>query len=84
MILFLNYSSGMDLPFRDFVLDSTMAPPAIWLDHIAFCRRHGFDHKLDLEPQFMKAFEEFGRDYEQIRGSVSFLYSFHTVSWGFR
>ena len=53
--------------------DSNMAPPAIWLDHIAFCRRHGFDHKMDLEPQFKAAFEAFGRDFEQIRGSVSIL-----------
>ena len=48
-----------------------MAPPNIWLDHIAFCRRHGFDHKTDLEPQFKQAFEAFGHDFEQIRGSVS-------------
>ena len=52
--------------------DSTMAPPAFWRDHIAFCIRHEFDHKTDLEPQFKKAFEGYGRDYEQIRGSVSF------------
>ena len=50
-----------------------MAPPVLWLDHIAFCRRHGFDHTEDLEPQFRAAFEGFGSDYEQIRGSVSIL-----------
>jgi len=47
-------------------------PPAFfWLDHQAFCRRHGFDHHEDLVPQFSDAFEHFGQDFEQIRGSVS-------------
>ena len=42
-----------------------------WLDHTAFCRRHDFDHTKNLEDQFKAAFEAFGRDYEQVRGSVS-------------
>ena len=52
-------------------LDSNMAPPTFWRDHISFCIRHEFDYKTDLEPQFKKAFEGYGCDYEQIRGSVS-------------
>lgn len=48
-----------------------MNRPPIWKDHVAFCRRHGFDPAADLEPQFKQAFEAFGRDFEQIRGSVS-------------
>ena len=53
--------------------DSNMAPTVYWRDHIAFCIRHGFDHKTDLEAQFKKTFEGFGQDFEQIRGSVSSL-----------
>ena len=52
-------------------LDPTMALSAFWRDHIAFCTRHEFDHKTDLEPQFKKAFEGYGHDIEQIRSSVS-------------
>ena len=56
--------------------DPTMANPhqrPFWLDHQAFCRRHGLDYEEDLVPQFTEAFEHYGRDYEQIRGSVSHL-----------
>ena len=54
------------------LLDSIMAQRKLyWLDHTAFCRRHDFDHTKNLEDQFKAAFEAFGRDYEQVRGSVS-------------
>ena len=49
-------------------------PRPFWLDHQAFCRRHGLDYDEDLVPQFTEAFEHYGRDYEQIRGSVSFKF----------
>ena len=42
-----------------------------WLHHVAFCRHHEFDHKTDLEPQFKEAFEVYGHDFMQVRGSVS-------------
>ena len=54
--------------------------PPYWKDHVAFCRHHEFDHKIDLEPQFKEAFEAFGHDYIQIRGSVSFfIKDFHIL-----
>ena len=62
-----------------------MPPVAYWKHHVAFCRHHEFDHTSDLEPQFKEAFEAFGRDFTQIRGSVSV---FHDVTglliWVFR
>jgi hypothetical protein len=58
-----------------------MDRPVYWLDHQAFCRRHGFDFHEDLIPQFKEAFEHFGQDYDQIRGSdapiVMFIMSYH-------
>ena len=40
--------------------------------YIEFCRENGFNFREDLLPQFLKAFEDKGEDYEQIIGSVSY------------
>ena len=57
--------------------------PRYWLHHVAFCRHHEFDHKTDLEPQFKEAFEVYGQDFMQIRGSASTILDLFRVSKGF-
>ena len=77
MIIFITFFDVHTLTFvklhqvQSFISDPAMNRPAYWLDHQAFCRRHGFDFHEDLIPQFKEAFEHFGQDYDQIRGSVS-------------
>ena len=66
-----DFSSSRKLD-RDFYFRPTMAAPIMyWRDHVGFCRLYGFAWKSDLAPQFQKALEENGEDFEQIRSTVS-------------
>ena len=82
LLIFISFDdsdfSSSGKPNRDFYFRPTMAAPIMyWRDHVGFCRLYGFDWKSDLAPQFQKALEENGEDFEQIRSTVSKTSGFH-------